>query len=101
MYIAMNRFRVNQGREQDFIDIWKNRESYLEQVPGFKSFNLLRSETKDGITLFASHSVWENQQSFLDWTKSESFRKAHSRVKETPDGIYAGAPQLELFETAL
>lgn len=101
MYIAMNRFRVNQGREQDFIDIWKNRESYLDQVPGFKSFNLLRSETRDGITLFASHSVWENEQSFLDWTKSESFRKAHSRVRKTPDGIYAGSPELELFEAAL
>ena len=25
MYIAMNRFRVAKGREQEFIDIWKNR----------------------------------------------------------------------------
>lgn len=101
MYLAMNRFRVNEGREQAFIDVWKNRESYLEEVPGFKSFNLLRSETKNGITLFASHSVWENQQSFKDWTRSESFRKAHSRVGNTPEGIYAGSPELELYESVL
>ena len=101
MYLAMNRFRVNEGREQDFIDIWKNRESYLNEVPGFKSFNLLRSGTKDGITLFASHSVWENEQVFIDWTKSESFRKAHARAGKTTEGIYAGHPNLELFEAVI
>jgi len=31
MYIAMNRFRIAPGREDDFIAIWKNRE----KVRGF------------------------------------------------------------------
>ena len=31
----MNRFKIALGREQDFIDIWKQRESYLDEVPGF------------------------------------------------------------------
>ena len=42
MYIAMNRFRIAPGREADFINVWKNRNSQLESVPGFVEFHLLR-----------------------------------------------------------
>ena len=38
MYMAMNRFKIAPGREQEFIDIWKNRGTQLESVPGFKEF---------------------------------------------------------------
>ena len=49
MYVAMNRFHVNAGREEVFEEIWRNRDSYLDQVPGFKEFHLLRGETREGI----------------------------------------------------
>ena len=35
MYIAMNRFHVNAGREEVFEEIWRKRDSYLHEVPGF------------------------------------------------------------------
>lgn len=101
MFIAMNRFQVNQGREEDFLNIWRNRDSYLEDVPGFKSFNLLQGPSEDGITLFASHSVWQDRQAFEDWTRSEAFRKAHANAGHKSEGIYAGPPKLELFEARL
>lgn len=101
MFIAMNRFQINEGKEQDFIDIWKNRDSFLNEVPGFKSFNLLQGKTEDGITLFSSHAVWENKQVFEDWTKSEAFRKAHAGAGQKSEGIYAGPPKLELFDAVL
>jgi heme-degrading monooxygenase HmoA len=41
-FIAMNRFQVVKGREKDFEDVWLNRKSQLEDVPGFAEFNLLR-----------------------------------------------------------
>ena len=99
MYLAMNRFQVNLAREQEFVDIWKNRQSYLDQVPGFKSFDLLRGSVENEVVLYASHSVWENEDSFIAWTKSESFRKAHANAGKTPEGIYNGPPKLELFES--
>lgn len=102
MFIAMNRFRVNEGKEEAFIDVWRNRESFLEQVPGFLSFNLLQGNTEEGVTLFSSHAVWENRQVFEDWTQSEEFRKAHAGAgKPKQEGIYAGPPKLELFEAVL
>jgi len=101
MYLAMNRFQVNESQEQIFVDIWKNRESYLDQVPGFKSFHLLRGPVENGIVLYASHSVWQDETTFLAWTKSDSFRKAHANAGKTPEGVYNGPPKLELFESVI
>ena len=100
MYIAMNRFKIALGRESDFVQVWKNRETYLDDVPGFKQFHLLRGPTLEDHTLFASHSVWESANAFSDWTKSEAFRKAHANAGDTK-GIYLGHPQFEGFECVL
>lgn len=81
MYIAMNRFKIRLGSEQEFIDIWKNRDTYLDTVPGFQSFDLLQGASNDEYTLFASHSVWHSRQAFEDWTQSEQFRKAHANAR--------------------
>jgi heme-degrading monooxygenase HmoA len=99
MFLAMNRFKISLGREEDFVAIWKNRESYLDEVPGFESFHLLRGVSNDEFTLFASHSVWASRVAFEAWTHSESFRNAHKNAGDTK-GIYLGHPQLELFEAA-
>ncbi|TIQ70972.1 MAG: antibiotic biosynthesis monooxygenase, partial [Mesorhizobium sp.] len=32
MYIAMNRFKVQNGSEQAFEDVWKNRDSSLSEM---------------------------------------------------------------------
>ena len=58
MFIAMNRFKIARGGEDEFINIWKNRETYLETVPGFKEFHLLQGPSDEECTMFASHSVW-------------------------------------------
>jgi heme-degrading monooxygenase HmoA len=100
MYIAMNRFRITLGKEQDFIDIWENRDSHLEEVPGFKEFHLLQGPSDEECTLFASHAIWESGEDFSNWTKSEAFRKAHTNAGSAKD-IYLGPPQFEGFEVVL
>jgi heme-degrading monooxygenase HmoA len=97
MFIAMNRFKVASGSEDEFISIWKNRETYLDTVPGFKEFHLLRGPSTEEYTLFASHSTWESSDAFEAWTKSEAFRKAHAGAGGTKN-IYLGPPQFEGFE---
>lgn len=101
MYLAMNRFQVFTDKEQDFIDVWASRETFLDEVPGFKSFNLLKGGSEDGITLFTSHSVWVDKQAFEDWTTSEAFRKAHANAGQGTKDLYAGPPKLELFDSVL
>lgn len=100
MYIAMNRFRVNEGREADFERQWRERDSYLHEVPGFRAFHLLRGSTQEGITTYASHSEWESEQAFVAWTQSESFRKAHASAR-SPEGTLAGPPRFEGFTVVL
>jgi len=100
MYIAMNRFCIVPGKETDFINIWKNRESQLDKVPGFKEFHLLQGPRTDKFTLFASHAIWESAIDFENWTKSDAFRKAHANAGSSK-GIYLGPPQFEGFEVVM
>lgn len=100
MYVAMNRFRIAPGKEQDFIEIWKNRDTFLAEVPGFKEFHLLQGPATEEYTLFASHSIWESAEAFGNWTKSEAFRKAHAGAGSSKD-IYLGPPQFEGFEAVV
>ena len=100
MYIAMNRFRIKPGCEQDFIEIWRNRDSHLETVPGFISFNLLQGDSNEEYTLFSSHAVWQDKAAFEGWLKSDAFRKAHANAGSRKD-IHVGPPNFEGFQTVL
>ena len=100
MFVAMNRFKITPGFEEGFEKIWRERDSYLSEVPGFKAFNLLKGPVTDEYVLYASHSVWESRAAFDAWTESESFRKAHAQAS-APKGTYLGHPDLELFESVL
>ncbi len=57
MYIAMNRFKVKKDRTADFEAMWRNRDSYLHEVDGFKSFHLLKGPEQDDYVLYASLHV--------------------------------------------
>ena len=99
-FIAMNRFKIVLGRENDFESVWKTRETFLDEVKGFIDFNLLRGETTDEFTLYSSHSTWESKEDFIAWTKSESFRKAHKNAGENKP-LYIGHPEFEGFNVVL
>lgn len=100
MYIAMNRFRIAPGFEEAFEEMWRSRESYLDQVPGFKNFHFLCGPKTDECTLYVSHSVWESHAAFEAWTNSDSFKQAHARAK-SPEGMHLGHPNFEGFEVVL
>ena len=74
MYIAMNRFKIVKGKETEFENIWKNRDFHLESVEGFKAFNLVKGNSEDSFTLYASHSVWESENDFLNNYEEKLFR---------------------------
>ncbi|MEO0484844.1 MAG: antibiotic biosynthesis monooxygenase [Pseudomonadota bacterium] len=96
MYIAMNRFRVTEGNEAEFEAIWLNREVHLTKEPGFVEFHMLRGPAADGITLYASHTVWADEDAFLAWTRSQSFRDAHKGAGSRK-ALYDGHPNFEGF----
>ncbi|WP_172331108.1 antibiotic biosynthesis monooxygenase [Mangrovicoccus sp. HB161399] len=98
MYLTMNRFKVKLGQEEAFETVWKSRDSHLKEVPGFAGFHLMKGSEKEGYRLYASHTMWESEEAFVAWTKSDAFRKAHSGARSSAD-IYLGPPELEVFES--
>ena len=100
MFIAMNRFKIVLGKEREFEEVWKNRDTHLNDVPGFKEFHLVKGEANDEYTLYASHSIWKSKNDFINWTKSEAFRLAHKNSGQHK-GLYLGHPNFEGFEVVL
>ncbi len=98
MFVAMNRFRIVKGQEPEFERIWAERDSHLDEVPGFVEFNLLKGAEAEDHTLYASHTIWQSREHFEGWTKSEAFRKAHAGAGSSKN-IYLGPPDFEGFDS--
>ena len=94
-FIAMNRFTVQPGKGEEFEAQWRERETFLKEVPGFIRFRLLRLDD----TCYSSYSEWASEQAFTLWTTSDSFRKAHGQ--RMPEGVMAGPPKLECWHVVL
>src|SRR5919204_4962996 len=101
MFIAMNRFQVKKGAEQAFETLWATRESYLGGMAGFVEFHLLKGPAADDHTLYSTHTTWADKAAFEAWTRSEEFRRAHSRAGNetgggllTPDAQVAGLEEI-------
>ena len=100
MFLAMNRFKIVKGREKDFERIWRERDTHLDEVEGFETFSLVRGDSEESYTLYASHTIWKSRQCFVAWTKSEAFRRAHKNAGNHND-IYLGHPEFEGFEKVI
>ena len=98
MYLTMNRFKVRKDAVQSFEDLWMNRDSHLDTVPGFLEFELMRGAEAEDHILYASHTSWESRQAFEDWTRSDVFRAAHKGAGSSKH-LYLEPPALEIFET--
>ena len=44
MFIAMKRLKIVPGHEKVFKELWRKRETHLNGVKGFQSFNLIKGQ---------------------------------------------------------
>ena len=95
MFTAINRIRVRKGEGAE-LEARFGESSGIESEPGFIRFRLLKQtwamkpgEDED-VDEYVSMTDWESFDHFTAWTKSESFRKAHSRPRL--DGIVSSIP---------
>jgi len=99
MYLAMNRFTVRTDNAEAFEKLWLGRDSHLKEMEGFVSFHMLKGpEKEDGTILYASHTVWENEDVFKSWTRSAQFREAHKNAGTTSK-LHEGHPNFEGFSS--
>jgi heme-degrading monooxygenase HmoA len=97
LFIAMNHFDVEPARAAEFEARWRERETYLREVPGFVRFALLRGDEPGK---YVSHSTWESRAAFEAWTRSEAFRRAHAGAR-MPEGVLRGHPRVATYEAVL
>ena len=105
-FVAANRFTVREGAEAAFEERWAKRDSGLADLPGFKSFTMLRRDAKtkghsekrgeadkfgDDFN-YMSFTVWENREAFMGWRNSQSFKDAHSSGPKKDEGAAKQPP---------
>jgi len=111
VFIVTNRIPVASGHEADFEDRFRHRAYLIDRSPGFIKNLVLRPvqrrfnhqtgqwEEKAEQGYYLVQTYWESEQAFWDWTKSESFRIAHSN--RPPAEMFAGPNVLEIHEVIL
>lgn len=108
MFVVTNRIPVAEAFEADFEERFRKRAHLIDRSPGFVKNEILRPvrrrfdhasgawvETPER-GYYLVQTTWESEQAFWDWTRSESFRIAHSN--RPPAEMFAGANVLEIHE---
>ena len=108
MFVVTNRIPVAPGQEEAFKDRFRKRAHLIDQSPGFIKNLVLRPvprrfnhqtgewEEKKEQGYYLVQTYWETEKAFWEWTKSESFRIAHSN--RPPAEMFAGPNVLEIHE---
>ena len=96
MFVAMNNFKIAEGREADFERAWVERKSYLDGVPGFAQFSLLRADAEGE---YISHTIWDSRDAFIAWTQSDAFVQGHRQGSLM--GVIDGPPHLKTYNAVI
>jgi heme-degrading monooxygenase HmoA len=83
MYVAITHFKIIVGQELLFETLWKERESYLHTMQGYRGLFLMRGATEKRYTSYVSQFIWNTQADFEAWTQSDEFVKAHIQFGDT------------------
>jgi heme-degrading monooxygenase HmoA len=74
----MNVVQAAEGRQKDFEEAFLNRERLVDQVEGFKGFELLRREDANEYVVLTR---WASREAFQGWLKSDHFKRAHANTR--------------------
>jgi heme-degrading monooxygenase HmoA len=109
MIVVTNRIPVAEGHEIDFEDRFKRRIGLVDSSPGFVRNEVHRPravkfdhetgawrDDPEGEGYYEVKTWWRTFEDFVAWTKSESFREAHSN--RPPKEMFRGANVLEVHE---
>ncbi len=94
MMVAMFHVEVSEGNGERFIEGFRHRLRLVDQMPGFRGFELLRH--RDEPNKFIVVTRWERWEDFVAWTESEQFHQANARA-----GTPTVSTQLHLYEVVL
>lgn len=79
----MTHFKIILGQEFLFETLWRERESYLNTMQGYRGLFLMRGATENDYTSYVSQFIWNSKEDFEAWTQSDAFIKAHLQFGDT------------------
>ncbi|WP_281976003.1 antibiotic biosynthesis monooxygenase family protein [Halobacillus litoralis] len=97
MFVVDSTVIVPEHKAEDLINIYKKRSRLVDEAEGFHSFQLLQNDRKPGeLTV---HLEWESKEAYLNWARSEQFKKIHELEKRYPDRELQGiVPKVSKYE---
>ncbi len=101
MFVTMSRIPVRKEHWDDVEDRFRHRLGLVDLAPGFVRNLVLRpagGSTDSHIVM----TLWENRESFENWTKSDAFIQAHYRIHQDArkaKEAFKGPGRLEIFES--
>ena len=90
MYAVIFEVAIRDGQQDVYLEEAARLREHLTDMPGFISIERFESLYTEGKLL--SLSYWESEEAFWAWTRSDSFRAAHSN--RPPAEMFAG-PKVE------
>lgn len=96
MIVVANRIPVHAEYAGAFEEVFANRASLVDQMPGFVAYHLLRPQS-DGAP-YVVMTFWESYDHFKAWVESPEFKEGHGRSGTLPREAFAGQSVLEIHE---
>jgi heme oxygenase (mycobilin-producing) len=84
----INPFEVPAGKEEEFLQAWREAAEYLRQAPGFLSTRLHESLDPQARFRFVNIAEWESPQHFQSAMRSEGFQQISRKM------AFAASPAL-------
>ncbi|WP_026695251.1 antibiotic biosynthesis monooxygenase family protein [Peribacillus kribbensis] len=97
MYAVFSTFDVAGEKAEEVINIYKNRSRMVDQAPGFVDFFLLQNDKRPGeLTV---QLLFQSKEDYLQWVRSEEFKKIHELEKKYPDkDLAAVIPKVQQYK---
>lgn len=99
VYVVNNKFKIKPHKCAKFENIWANRKSYVNQMPGFVSFTFLKNAQEEGE--YISQTVWKTEEDFQYWRKSPQFLFTHVKALVTFRDFMDDIPEVSYYDGTL
>jgi heme-degrading monooxygenase HmoA len=105
LFVSINHIPVKAGREDDFENLFRQRERHVENQPGFISLDILKpgmrsipgGKPEPNGNEYQVMTRWQSEADFRGWISSDSFKKSHAR--DTDPTIFDGKSYLTFHQT--
>jgi heme-degrading monooxygenase HmoA len=96
MIVVCNRVKVNPQHTEAFERLFLSRTHAVDQMPGFKAFQLLRpAKPSDSYIVMVT---WESKEYYQAWIESDAFKQGHSPTRSLPEDVFLEPQKIELYE---